>query len=248
MIRGNGSAPAPTTQTYEAELATLSGTASAQFSNYSSGLAKAGNLGGASSISFNNVTVPADGTYQLEIDYQTQGERSFFVTVNGGTATELDLNGTTFTQPATTTIPVQLHAGVNTILLNNPGNSAPDLDRIVVAPTIASAKLVGQVAGKASIGGEQLWLLRILNQGAGTALNARVNSFTFTQTSGDPCAPKVQLPTPLPLGNIAASSNRTLLVPVSFAKCRTDAHFNVGVTYSANNGADVGTVTTADSR
>lgn len=68
-----------------------------EFSNYSSGLGKAGNIGGgaANSVTFSNVSVPADGTYQLEIDYQTSGSRSYFMSVNGGAETELDLNGST---------------------------------------------------------------------------------------------------------------------------------------------------------
>jgi len=248
VIHGDGTAPAVTSQTYEAELATLNGGASASFSNYSSGLAKAGNVGGNGTVTFNSVTVAMDGMYQLEIDYQTQGERSLFVSVNDGIATELDLNGTTFSQPAFTSIPVQLHAGVNTIQLNNSTGAAPDIDRIVIAPTIASAKLQGQLAGKVAIGSEQLWLLKIANEGNGIAQSAHLNSLSFTQTSGDACAPKVQLPLPLQLGSIAAGSNRSILVPVSFVKCRTDAHFNVSATYSANNGADVGTTTTTDSR
>jgi alpha-galactosidase len=138
VISGNGDFPAPTTTSYEAEVATLNGSVSGVFSNYSSGLAKAGNVGGgaANTVTFSNVTVPADGTYQLEIDYQTSGLRSFFMSVNGATATELDLNGDTFNDPTPTVIQVNLHAGANTIEFGNPSGYAPDLDRIVVAPVI----------------------------------------------------------------------------------------------------------------
>lgn len=80
--------------------------------------------------------VPADGIYQLEIDYQTSGPRSYFMSVDGGTATELDLNGSTFNDPVPIVLPVQLHAGANTIRIGNPTGYAPDLDRIVVAPPI----------------------------------------------------------------------------------------------------------------
>ena len=138
VISGNGDFPAPTTTSYEAEVATLNGSVSGVFSNYSSGLAKAGNVGGgaANTVTFSNVTVPADGTYQLEIDYQTSGLRSFFMSVNGAIATELDLNGDTFNDPTPTVIQVNLHAGANTIEFGNPSGYAPDLDRIVVAPVI----------------------------------------------------------------------------------------------------------------
>jgi hypothetical protein len=136
VISGNGDFPAPQSATYEAEVAALSGSVIGEFSNYSSGLGKAGNIGGSAgnSVTFSNVTVPADGTYQLEIDYQTSGPRSYFMTVNGGAATELDLNGSTFNDPVPVVLQVHLHAGVNTIQFGNSTGYAPDLDRIVVAP------------------------------------------------------------------------------------------------------------------
>lgn len=139
VISGNGNFPAPTTTDYEAEVATLGGSAAGVFSNYSSGLAKAGNLGGgaANTVTFSDVTVPVSGTYQLEIDYQTSGPRSFFMSVNGGTPTELDLNGDTFNDPASVVMNVQLQAGSNSIEFGNPTNYAPDLDRIAVAPALA---------------------------------------------------------------------------------------------------------------
>lgn len=138
VIRGNGDFPVPTTTSYEAEIATVNGSVAGVFSNYSSGLAKAGNVGGgaANTITFSNVTVPADGTYQLEIDYQTSGQRSFFMSVNGAPATELDLNGDTFNDPTPIVVQVILHAGANTIQFGNPTGYAPDLDRIVVAPVM----------------------------------------------------------------------------------------------------------------
>lgn len=136
VISGYGDATTSPAVTYEAEVATLSGSVTAGFSNYSSGLAKAGNIGAgpANNVTFSNVTVPSSGTYQLEIDYQTSGPRSFFVGINDATPVELDLNGSTFSDPAVTIIPVQLNAGVNTIQIGNSSNYAPDLDRIVVAP------------------------------------------------------------------------------------------------------------------
>jgi alpha-galactosidase len=138
VIRGNGDFPASSTSTYEAEVATLSGSVTAGFSNYSSGLAKAGNIGGGAgnTVTFSNITVPADGTYQLEIDYQTSGPRSYFVTINEQAPIEMDLNGSTFNDPVPSVVPVELHAGTNTISIGNPTGFAPDLDRIVVAPQV----------------------------------------------------------------------------------------------------------------
>jgi len=144
VISGDGHAPLPAATVYEAEAASLGGTVTAGFSNYASGLSKAGNIGNgaANSVTFTNVTVPVSGVYQLEIDYMTSGQRTFFVTVNGGQARQLDLNGSTFDDPVPTIITVPLKAGTNTIQIGNPnaGGYAPDLDRIVVAP---GAGLVG---------------------------------------------------------------------------------------------------------
>jgi alpha-galactosidase len=138
VIRGNGDALAPSATVYEAEAATLSGTVTASFSNYASGLAKAGNIGGGAgnAVTFSNVTVPSSGAYLLEIDYATSGPRSYFLTVNDGTAQRLDLNGSTFDEPTYTVLRVNLHAGTNTLRFDNATGFAPDLDRIVVAPTV----------------------------------------------------------------------------------------------------------------
>ncbi len=138
VISGNGDFPPPQSMTYEAEVATLSGSVVGEFSNYSSGLGKAGNIGGgaANSVTFSNINVPADGAYQLEIDYQTSGPRSYFMSVNGAAAIQLDLNGSTFNDPVPVVFEVQLHSGANTIEFGNPTGYVPDLDRIVVAPLV----------------------------------------------------------------------------------------------------------------
>jgi hypothetical protein len=133
-ISGDGSAVLPTATAYEAENAVLGGAASPSYCKLCTGASKAGNLGnGSATVTFTNITVPRDGTYQLEIDYLTSGPRSFFMSVNSATATELSLNGSTFDHPATTVVPVKLRAGENTIEFSNPSQYAPDLDRIVIA-------------------------------------------------------------------------------------------------------------------
>jgi len=145
VISGNGDAPYPSATDYEAEVATLSGSVSANFSNYASGLAKAGNVGGGpgNAVTFSNVTVPSSGVYLLEVDYATSGPRSIFLTINDGTANELDLNGSTFDEPTNIVLSVQLNAGTNTLRFDNSTGYAPDLDRIVVAPPI-----LGELFGK----------------------------------------------------------------------------------------------------
>jgi hypothetical protein len=138
IISGDGNEPYPAFTVYEAENATLSGAAatSAGFCGNCSGLAAVGNLGGnaQSTVTFENVVVPSTGTYQMEIDYMTQGQRSFFISVNGNTAQEVALNGYSFGTPTSTVIQVPLHAGSNQIEFSNPGNYAPNLDSIIISP------------------------------------------------------------------------------------------------------------------
>jgi alpha-galactosidase len=134
VISGDGSATLAAATAYEAENAVLGGSASPGYCKLCSGASKAGNLGnGSGTVTFTNVLVPRDGTYQLEVDYLTSGPRSFFLSVNGATATELALDGSTFDAFASTVVAVRLHAGENTIEFNNPSQYAPDLDRIVIA-------------------------------------------------------------------------------------------------------------------
>jgi alpha-galactosidase len=64
----------------------------------------------------------------------TQGQRSFYVSVNGNATKELDLNGYSFGTPTSTVIQVQLNAGSNQIEFSNPTNYAPNLDSIIISP------------------------------------------------------------------------------------------------------------------
>ena len=136
VISGDGSATLPVATAYEAENALLGGTASPAYCKLCSGASKAGNLGnGSGTATFTHIVAPRDGTYQMEVDYLTSGSRSFFLSVNGATATELSLDGSTFDASAATMVSVRLHAGDNTIEFSNPSQYAPDLDRIVIAPS-----------------------------------------------------------------------------------------------------------------
>jgi len=135
IVSGRGNAVLPRTTTYEAELATLGGTASQVFCGYCSGVSSAGNIGASAqnSVTFTNVSVPSAGAYLMEVDYMTAGTRSFFVTVNDGAPQELDLSGYSFGTPASTVIPIQLQKGSNRIEFGNPYNYAPNLDSITIS-------------------------------------------------------------------------------------------------------------------
>jgi hypothetical protein len=134
VISGDGRATLPVATAYEAENAVLGGSAGTGYCKYCSGASKANGLGFSGTVTFTNITVPRDGMYQMEIDYLVGGQRSFFLSVNGAAATELPLNGNGWDAFTATVVPVQLHAGANTIEFSNPSNYAPDLDRIVIVP------------------------------------------------------------------------------------------------------------------
>ena len=137
VISGDGKESAPTFTTYEAEGAQLAGTAGFNYSTRASGGAYVGSFGAgpANTITFNNVTAPATGTYQLEIDYVTDGPRTVYVSINGASPLQLTLNGNNWYDPVPYVLPVQLLSGANTIVFSNPNPTgyAPGIDVIVVS-------------------------------------------------------------------------------------------------------------------
>jgi hypothetical protein len=74
--------------------------------------------------------VPAAGQYTLFVDFTVNGPRSYFVSVNGGQPTKVSVDGLGNNTPYTTTLPVTLNTGANTIKFFNDQEGAPDLDRI----------------------------------------------------------------------------------------------------------------------
>lgn len=97
-----------------------------------SGGQKVRNIGGSAdaAVTFGDVTVEQAGQRQLYLDYTVNGNRSFFVSVNGGDPIELAVSGVGNNTPATVSAPVTLQAGANTIKVFNNSDSAPDLDRL----------------------------------------------------------------------------------------------------------------------
>jgi alpha-L-fucosidase len=130
---GGGGTPPPTT-TVEAENAALSGSAAAASCSTCSSGAKVRFIGNnANNFATFTVTAASAGARQLTITYELDGSRSFFVSVNGGTGVEVPLTGTSWSTPASTTIPITLAAGSNTITVFNNTANAPDLDRIDIS-------------------------------------------------------------------------------------------------------------------
>jgi alpha-galactosidase len=171
-------------QIYEAEAATLTGSASVASCMACSGGQKAGNIGQSSTVVFSKVNVKTAGVYRLEIDALTLGPRSLTYSVNGAPADTLNLSGGSFELPQSSTVPVTLSAGDNTITFGNPAGYGADLDRIVLsgdgsesAPTFNTYEAEGaQLAGTASIGYSTLASggSYVGNYGAGAA-----NTITF---------------------------------------------------------------------
>ncbi|GLY35625.1 alpha-L-fucosidase [Amycolatopsis sp. NBRC 101858] len=97
-----------------------------------SGGQKVRNIGGSAgaAVTFPGVTVAAAGQYPLYLDFTVNGDRSYFVSVNGGTPVEVKVSGAGNSTPYTTSVPVTLNAGANTIRIGNDRSGAPDLDRI----------------------------------------------------------------------------------------------------------------------
>nr|WP_042188230.1 alpha-L-fucosidase [Kibdelosporangium sp. MJ126-NF4] len=100
-----------------------------------SGGEKVRNIGGSPDalVRFDDVTVDSAGQYALYIDFTVNGPRSFFVSVNGGPSTEVKVDGIGNNTPYTTTLPVTLNAGANSVTFANDQSGAPDLDRISLA-------------------------------------------------------------------------------------------------------------------
>ena len=137
VISGDGNERAPTFTTYEAEGAQLAGTAGFNYSTRASGGAYVGSFGAgpANRITFNNVTATATGTYQLEIDYVTNGPRTVYVSINGAPPLQLTFSGNNWYDPVPYVLPVQLRGGTNTIVFSNPNTTgyAPGIDCIIVS-------------------------------------------------------------------------------------------------------------------
>jgi alpha-galactosidase len=142
---------------YEAESATLTGSAAPAACSDCSGGTKVGNIGGASQVIFNNISAIKSGIYRMEIDAMTQGPRTLEYSVNGAAAASLNMGGGSFQLPQSSTVPVALNAGNNTITFLNPSGYGADLDRIVISgdgkeptPTFTTYEAEGaQLAGTA---------------------------------------------------------------------------------------------------
>ena len=131
--------PPPGPKLYEAESSANTIVAPARISSCTgcSGGQKVGFVGNGGTVTFNGVTAPSAGNYDMTIYYLNgPPSRDAVITVNGVDVQTLSFTPTAdFNTVGTVTVPVPLVAGANTIEFSNPAAFAPDFDRIAVAAT-----------------------------------------------------------------------------------------------------------------
>jgi alpha galactosidase A-like protein/alpha galactosidase C-like protein/carbohydrate binding protein with CBM6 domain len=121
---------------YEAESpanAVVNGAAPADCANCSGGR-KVGNLYNGGALQFRNVKVSRGGTYQVNIRYVSGDPRSATVSANGQSPVTLAFPSSgAWDRPATATVPLDLHAGTNTVEIDSSSAVySPDVDRLEV--------------------------------------------------------------------------------------------------------------------
>jgi Carbohydrate binding module (family 35) len=124
---------------------TLAGGAKVQTCSTCYGGDKVGYVGEGGTLTFNDVTAPSAGNYDLTVIYcdgsAAAGSmgRPGMLSVNGGTPQVLQFTATgSYTTVGTMTITVPLNAGDNTIELGDPSVYTPDFNAIVVGSSPAT--------------------------------------------------------------------------------------------------------------
>lgn len=114
---------------------TLAGGAVVQSCATCYGGQKVGYVGEGGTLTFNDVTVPAAGTYNVTLVYcdGSSTGRQADISVNGASPRLLSFTPTgSFTTVGAMTVPLTLAAGANTIEIGNPSAYAPDFNELVV--------------------------------------------------------------------------------------------------------------------
>jgi hypothetical protein len=136
-VTASGTAPPAATVYAAASSAnTLAGGAVVQGCSTCYGGEKVGYVGEGGTLTFNNVTAAAAGTYPVTIIYcdGSATGRQATISVDGGAAQTLSFTPTgSFTAVGAMTVSLSLAAGSNTIELANPAAYAPDFNEIIVA-------------------------------------------------------------------------------------------------------------------
>ena len=134
-VFSNGIAERQLSQSYVPYLATLSGkTAWIRCKACSTGheVVNLG-LGKDNTVTLDNVYAEHEGTFRMEIDSAASGSGDLFYQVNGGLPTSVKIGGGSLNIPSSTSVPVRLAAGYNSIQFGNPTGVSPDLDEIAMS-------------------------------------------------------------------------------------------------------------------
>jgi hypothetical protein len=244
-IIGEGGAIPPTFAVYDAEIGKFSGTAVNTACDYCSGNTEIIGLGGGSDnvVTFPDVTVPAAGTYQMEIDYLTKVPLLLYITINNEDPIQLNLTGGSESSPNSLVVPISLKAGKNTIQFGNPDGEAPALDKIAIAPPSDPLNLTLGIRKQSGAPNHRTWTLDLANHSPIPAIDAQLNLLSFVQVAGrGACQPKVLASLPITVGTIPKDKDLTLDVPIDFSSCSNDAVFDASIVYSSDRGAVVGDI------
>jgi hypothetical protein len=127
----------PSETSYEGESATLSGGAKSVSCTGCSGKSAAGYIGGSAtgSASFASVSSSATTRTTIRIKYLNgdKSQRFSDVSVNGGAAQSVAFLPSVGTDPGSSSVHVDLKAGVNTVKISASGSGwGPDVDRLMV--------------------------------------------------------------------------------------------------------------------
>lgn len=133
---GGGGGGGGGSTSYEAEASnnTLAGGAVVANSSNCSGGKKVGYIGNNSgTLQFNGVSASSAGSYTMTVHYLTAETRNMYISVNGGTATNVSFGSSGgWDTVGTKDVTINLNAGNNTIKFSNPSGWAPDIDKITI--------------------------------------------------------------------------------------------------------------------
>ena len=90
-------------------------------------------LGKNNAVTLDNIYADRAGTFRMEINAATNRSSDLFYQVNNGVPTSVKVGGGSFDLPSSTSVPVKLAAGYNSIQFGNPTGIAPNLDQIGVS-------------------------------------------------------------------------------------------------------------------
>ena len=162
----NLSTPYSNYKFYEAENAKIQGKASVtsgKDAKYCSNEAYVGYVGGSGNgVTFENISAPEEGDYELRIYYVSGEPRTLKVDVNGSFAQKIDncyANKNDWSGIRAVSATVHLKAGSNTIKLYNDAGNAPSIDRIALALP-PDDLLYGDLDGNKKIDARDLTLMK----------------------------------------------------------------------------------------